>query len=32
MAIFKDHNSNPIDYDRAVEDRRRHRQLVEESI
>ncbi|SCN25132.1 hypothetical protein N3C_2176 [Clostridium sp. N3C] len=32
MAIFKDQSSNPIDYDRAVEDIRRHRQLVEKSI
>lgn len=30
MAIFRDFN--PVDHDRAVEDRRRHRQLVEESI
>jgi len=32
MAIFKDQSANPIDYDRAVEDKRRHRQLVENSI
>lgn len=32
MAIFRDHNVTPIDHDRAVEDRRRHRQLVEKSI
>jgi sporulation protein YhbH len=32
MAVFKDHNLNPIDHDRAVEDKRRHRQLVEKSI
>jgi len=32
MAIFRDHNLTPIDHDRAVEDRRRHRQLVEKSI
>ncbi|MCM8711437.1 sporulation protein YhbH [Clostridium sp. SYSU_GA19001] len=30
MAIFKEFNS--IDHDRTVEDRRRHRQLVEKSI
>jgi sporulation protein YhbH len=30
MAIFKEFN--PIDHDRSVEDRRRHRQLVEKSI
>lgn len=30
MAIFRDYN--PIDHDRAAEDRRRHRQLVEEAI
>jgi len=32
MAIFKDYNVTPIEHDRAVEDRRRHRQLVEKSI
>ena len=32
MGIFRDHNLTPIDHDRAVEDRRRHRQLVEKSI
>jgi sporulation protein YhbH len=30
MAIFRDFK--PFDYDRAAEDRRRHRQLVEDSI
>ncbi|MGE5678571.1 MAG: DUF444 family protein, partial [Pseudomonadota bacterium] len=30
MAIFREFN--PIDHDRAAEDKRRHRQLVEESI
>jgi len=30
MAIFREFN--PIEHDRTVEDRRRHRQLVEESI
>jgi len=32
MVIFRDNGENPIDHDRAVEDRRRHRQLVEKSI
>jgi len=32
MAIFRDYNATPIEHDRAVEDRRRHRQLVEKSI
>ena len=32
MAIFKDHNSTPVEHERALEDRRRHRQLVEKSI
>lgn len=32
MAIFKEHNNSSIGGDRAVEDRRRHRQLVEKSI
>lgn len=32
MGVFRDNNSSPIDHDRAVEDRRRHRQLVEKSI
>lgn len=30
MAVFR--QSNPFHYDRAVEDKRRHRQLVEDSI
>lgn len=30
MAIFKDFN--PVDHDRAIEDRRRHKELVEKSI
>lgn len=30
MALFRDFN--PIDHDRAVEDRRRHKELVEDSI
>ena len=32
MAIFKDLSQNPVDHDRSIEDRRRHRQLVEKSI
>ncbi|GFP74344.1 sporulation protein YhbH [Clostridium fungisolvens] len=32
MAIFRDHAENPVEHDRAIEDRRRHRQLVEKSI
>lgn len=32
MAVFRDHNLTPIEHDRASEDKRRHRQLVEKSI
>ncbi len=32
MAIFRDSSDNPLDHDRSIEDRRRHRQLVEKSI
>ncbi|OPJ63366.1 YeaH/YhbH family protein [Clostridium oryzae] len=32
MAIFRDITATPVDHDRSVEDRRRHRQLVEKSI
>lgn len=32
MAIFRDYTKNSIDHDRSIEDRRRHRQLVEKSI
>jgi len=32
VTIFKEHDSNSIGGDRSVEDRRRHRQLVEKSI
>ncbi|SHE35277.1 sporulation protein YhbH [Clostridium fallax] len=32
MALFRDSSDNPIEYDRTIEDRRRHRQLVEDSI
>ncbi|MBX7393574.1 sporulation protein YhbH [Clostridium chauvoei] len=32
MAIFRDASDNPLEHDRSIEDRRRHRQLVEKSI
>ena len=32
MAIFRDSSENPLEHDRSIEDRRRHRQLVEKSI
>jgi uncharacterized protein len=32
MAIFKDYNSGPVEHDRTIEDRRRHKELVEKSI
>ncbi|GAA0083930.1 sporulation protein YhbH [Clostridium sp. CTA-7] len=32
MAIFRDSADNPLEHDRSIEDRRRHRQLVEKSI
>lgn len=32
MAIFRDNADNPLEHDRSIEDRRRHRQLVEKSI
>ncbi len=32
MAIFRDNSENFVDHDRSIEDRRRHRQLVEKSI
>lgn len=32
MAVFRDYTNNPVDHDRSIEDRRRHRQLVEKSI
>jgi sporulation protein YhbH len=32
MAIFRDSSEAPIEHDRSIEDRRRHRQLVEKSI
>lgn len=32
MSIFRDNSKNPVDHDRSIEDRRRHRQLVEKSI
>ena len=31
-AIFRDTSNTPVDHDRSIEDRRRHRQLVEKSI
>ncbi|WP_286906731.1 sporulation protein YhbH [Clostridium sp. UBA1652] len=31
-AIFRDNAETPVEHDRAIEDRRRHRQLVEKSI
>lgn len=32
MGIFRDNRENHVDHDRSIEDRRRHRQLVEKSI
>ena len=32
MAIFRDNRENSVEHDRSIEDRRRHRQLVEKSI
>ena len=32
MAVFRDNTINPVEHDRSIEDRRRHRQLVEKSI
>lgn len=32
MAIFRDNRENVVEHDRSIEDRRRHRQLVEKSI
>ncbi len=32
MAIFRDNSDTQVDHDRSIEDRRRHRQLVEKSI
>ena len=32
MAIFRDNSDNTVEHDRSIEDRRRHRQLVEKSI
>ncbi|MDD7794907.1 sporulation protein YhbH [Clostridium sp. 'White wine YQ'] len=31
-AIFRDNSETPVEHDRSIEDRRRHRQLVEKSI
>lgn len=32
MALFRNNNENPFDYDRSLEDRKRHRELVDKSI
>lgn len=32
MALFRDNYDSPFDYDRSIEDRRRHRELVDKSI
>lgn len=32
MAVFRDQLDNQVEHERAIEDRRRHRQLVEKSI
>ena len=32
MAVFRDQLDNNIEHDRAIEDRRRHRELIEKSI
>ena len=32
MSIFRDNSENPLEHDSSIEDRRRHRQLVEKSI
>ena len=32
MALFRDYSDNSVEHDRSIEDRRRHRQLVEKSI
>lgn len=32
MSIFRDNSENSLEHDRSIEDRRRHRQLVEKSI
>ena len=32
MAIFRDTRDTPVEHDRSIEDRRRHRQLVDKSI
>lgn len=32
MAIFRDYGENQVEHDRSIEDRRRHRQLVDKSI
>ncbi|WP_040683855.1 sporulation protein YhbH [Thermobrachium celere] len=32
MAIFRDMHSDPVEHDRSIEDRRRHKKLVEKAI
>lgn len=32
MAVFRDTYDSPFDYDRSIEDRKRHRELVDKSI
>lgn len=32
MAIFRDYTNAPLEHDRTIEDRRRHKELVEKSI
>ena len=32
MGIFRDNSDNVVEHDRSIEDRRRHRQLVEKTI
>ena len=32
MALFRDNYDSPFDHDRSIEDRKRHRELVDKSI
>ena len=32
MGVFRNNSENILEHDRSIEDRRRHRQLVEKSI
>ena len=32
VGIFRDNSDNVVEHDRSIEDRRRHRQLVEKTI